>query len=383
MNKNIWQLFALSALIYFSQGLSGLPDSAFFFYLKETLGWNEQKIMYIGSIIGLAWLIKPCIGHIIDNWGIPKRTWILGSILASLICSLILGFLAALPIVVLTMMMLSCSNAVRDVAIDGLSCCEGKKNNITGKLQSLQWSAITIASILTGVVGGWLADHTTYQNCYLLLVPFYIIMLLMAWQYKENMSEITKNKTHFFGTMKELFKDKNLILVCLFLFLYKLSPSIGTPLAFIERDSFHWSRTFMGFLGTISAVASLGGAWLYYHYSTKLNIRSCLVWSVWLGALTSLAYLYFTPFTAVLYDIIFSVVGMFIMLMILDLMARESKSGYESISFALLCSISNLTGTINGFLGGFLLPIVSLQVLIIISAASSFLCLPLLKRIKV
>jgi MFS family permease len=381
MPKNLFQLYILSALIYFAQGINGLPNLAFFCYLKETLGFDAQKIMWIGSLISLAWCVKPCGGWLVDFLGIPKRTWILGSILISLLFTIILGFITYLPLIIFAMFLISTSGALRDIANDGQMCCLGKKYKCTGALQSLQWSSITIASILTGLTGGIIAEHFNFHLAYLFLVPFYVLMLFIAWNYKEKITYKT-SKLSFIDSMKNLFKDKNLLLVCAFLGLYNFAPSIGAPLQFIQLDSFHWSKTFIGFLGTIGAIASLGGSWLYYKFSKSLNLRIWLYRSVWLGAFCTLGYLYYTPFSAILFDIVFSVTGMFFTLLVLDFMARESKIGYEALTFALLCSVTNLTGTLNGFIGGWLFPIIGLKYLIIISAICSFACLPLIRRLK-
>jgi hypothetical protein len=125
------------------------------------------------------------------------------------------------------------------------------------------------------------------------------------------------------------------------------------------------------------------GAMLYYKYSRKINIVKWLYWSVFLGALTSLSYLYYTPVTAVAYDVIYSLIGMFIFLMVMDFMARNTMKGLEATSFALLCSISNLALVSSNLSGAWLLPLIGLKGLIIMSALTSFLCLPLIKKIKV
>jgi len=91
-------IFALSACVYFGQGIEGLPGSAFFFYLKETLGYDESKIMYLGSLIGLAWLIKPVIGYLIDTFHLTKRTWILLSLALSTIISIFIGIIPTVTI---------------------------------------------------------------------------------------------------------------------------------------------------------------------------------------------------------------------------------------------------------------------------------------------
>jgi predicted MFS family arabinose efflux permease len=120
---------------------------------------------------------------------------------------------------------------------------------------------------------------------------------------------------------------------------------------------------------------------LYYRYSQKINILKWLYWSVFIGALTTLSYLYYTPVTAVAYDILYSFIGMFIFVMVLDFMARKSIKGLEATSFALLTSISNLSIPASTLSGAFLLPRLGLRWLIVISALTSFLCLPLIRRI--
>jgi len=56
--------------------------------------------------------------------------------------------------------------------------------------------------------------------------------------------------------------------------------------------------------------------------------------------------------------------------------------GLEATSFALLCSISNLSGVVSNLSGAFLLPVVGLKWLIVLSAISSFFCLLLINKIE-
>lgn len=377
-------IFALSACVYFGQGIESLPGTAFFFYLKETLGYDESKIMLLGSLVALAWLIKPVIGYLIDTSHWTKRTWVLTSLGTSALIAVFLGLspFVTIQLIIFAMMLGNWNAAVRDVAVDGIMCIEGKKHEITGRIQSIQWIAITIASVLVGVGGGFIAEKFNYQIGYLLLIPFYLVIGFCAFGYKETIAE-HKNTQSFITTLKHLFTDRNLLLVALFIFLYKFAPSFGTPLTFIMRDEFQWSKLWIGTLGTISASVSIVGALLYYHLSKHLNLKKALVFSVYLGAVTTLCYLYFTPVTAIIYEVIFSLIGMFIQLMLLDFMARNTKAGMEATSFALLCSVSNFTTTCDGVVGGFLFPHIGLTGLILLSAGASFLCLPLIKRLKI
>jgi len=386
-NKKLFWIFVLSSSVYFTQGIEGLPGLALTFYLKEKLHLNPSTIMYLGSIIGLAWLIKPLWGYLCDNY-LTKKKWITLSLLGSLIICLYLGLspFLVLPIIIVLASIGSWTTAVRDVAVDGIMCVEGKEANECGRIQSIQWTSITIAGIIAGLIGGYIADHFNYQFGYLCLIPFYLIIMGIVLKYR---TTVPKNRTKSISIIdsilsyKELFTNKKFLIGCLFLFLYNFNPSFGTPLFFIERDSFHWSGTFLGILGAITSGVSIIGSILYWKFGKKINIKKCLFYSVFIGAGTTLCYLYFTPVTAIIYGIIFSLMGMFIFLNVMAWMAESTITGKEATSFALLCSINNLAGTCSSLSGAFLFPKIGLQPLIIVSALTSFICLPLIKRLEI
>jgi len=381
LNRKLFWVFALSSAVYFTQGIEGLPSQGLFYYLKETLHFSPEKIMVINSITIFSWLVKPIIGYVIDNY-FNKKVWIYISLFLDVVLSLVIG-LNHLPLFLLiTMIFLNSNNgAFRDVAVDGIMCVEGKKYNATGRIQSIQWISINVALLLTGIGGGVLAEKWGYKAGFLALIPVYILVAIPTIFYKEEDSVKIKLSSTLFQDMKKLFGDKKILIVGLFIFLYKYSPSFGTPLFFIQRDTFKWGKVWIGALGTISTVFGIIGSVLYYKFSQKVNFKKWLFFSVLLGAVTTLSYLYYTPVTAVIYDVIYSLMGMFIFLMIMDFMARHSVKGLEATSFALLCSVSNLALVSSNLSGAFLLPRIGLNWLIIISAVTSFLCLPLINKI--
>ena len=419
MKNNIKWLYFLGAGIYFLQGIEGLPGLSLFFYLKETLHLDVSTIMYIGTITSIAWLIKPLLGYFIDTF-FTKKKWMVFSILGSIITCLFLGLspIISLSLLIGLMTLSSSNTAIRDIATDGLSCIEGKENKNTGQIQATQWGSITIASIFVGLGGGLVAQFCNYKIAFLCLIPFYFLMLFVVNKFKEtkqcssnncknckhfnscnkyvheslvlmtncpNHSKIIESKSHIesIKSYRELFTNKSFVFTCLFLFFYNYSPSFGTPLSFIERDIFGWSKMWMGTLGAIVSAISVLGAIFYFHYSKKLNIRKWLFASVFIGATSSLCYLYFTPFTAVLYGVIFASVGLFIQLIMLDFMARTSLPGKEAVSFALLCSITNFAGTCSSLSGAYLFPKIGLRPLIILSALTSFVCLFFIRKLEI
>ncbi len=377
----------MSSTVYFTQGIEGLPSQGLFYYLKETLHFSAEKIMIIGSLTTFAWLVKPLIGYTIDNF-LSKRAWIFISLVLDIIFALFLGFMQ-LPLIFLVALLMinSGSAAFRDVAVDGIMCVEGKKYQSTGKIQSIQWISILVAGLITGIGGAFIAEKWGYRTGFLCLIPVYLLVGLPAYFYQEGQAENRSEGRYLpaatlLGDLKRLFSDKKILIIGLFIFLYKYSPSFGTPLFFIQRDSFKWSKMWIGSLGTISTLFGVVGSVLYYKFSQKIKIKQWLYFSVFLGALTTLSYLYYTPVSAVIYDLCYSFLGMFIFLMVMDFMARHSVKGLEATSFALLCSINNLAGVSSNLSGAFLLPIVGLKWLIVLSALTSFLCLPLIRKIE-
>jgi hypothetical protein len=67
INKKLMWIYLLSGAIYFTQGIEGLPGLSLFFYLKEKLHLDPSTIMYLGTITGIAWAIKPLWGYLCDN----------------------------------------------------------------------------------------------------------------------------------------------------------------------------------------------------------------------------------------------------------------------------------------------------------------------------
>jgi len=177
-NKKIFWIYSLSALCYFLQGIEGLPALSLLKYFKEVLMYPPEKLMLLNSIIGLAWIPKILWGYFVDQF-LSRKIWISISIIIDILTVLFLG-IWSLPLVLLISMMFinSTDSAIRDVAVDGTMCIEGKRYNITGKIQSLQWIFITIATIITGLLGGYLADHYSYKIGFLILIPFYLLMFI-------------------------------------------------------------------------------------------------------------------------------------------------------------------------------------------------------------
>jgi len=130
MNKNLFWFYVMNAIIFACRGFEDLPSQNIFYYFKETLKYNQQTIMFIGSFISLAWVAKILIGYITDNLWFTKKQYIIGSITFSALIALFIGITnnICVPLLIGLMMLASTNSAFANVSIDGQMVETGKKN---------------------------------------------------------------------------------------------------------------------------------------------------------------------------------------------------------------------------------------------------------------
>lgn len=373
-------LYFLAVLVHFSQGISGLVSQPLYYYLRETLHLSVPRIMYLTSITTIPWMLKPLYGFLSDLMPINnyhRKPYI---ILSALICSIMafaIGFSPALtlPLLIVFLFIYSIGQAGDNVAINGFVVEEGNRTNTIGKLQSAQWGALAVAEVLTGVAGGWLSTKYSYHISYLLIAIFPAAIAIAAFFLNEKKAVI-KTTSKLTG-IKEFFvslKNKQLLLASLFLFLFWFSPSIGTPLMDRMRI-IGLSKIFIGWIGTIGSIFSIMGAAIYFKVSTKIDMKRWLYYSVIFSTIATFAYLYTTKESLLIYDVIFSISGQFVQLLMLGLMAKTCPKGTEATTFALLTSIVNFGGSMSNVVGAKLFDMFGYNGLVIISGIATFLCL--------
>lgn len=384
---NLQFLFLISALIYFTQGIGGLAGQSLYYYLRETLGMSVSSIMMISSISSIPWMIKPLYGYISDRYklfGTHRKHYIMLSSVISIVALLSLGFLpvVALPVLIAFMTMDSLGGAMKDVAVDGMMVEEGKKRKLTGKIQSIQWTALGVAQVLTGIAGGYIAANWNYHIAFRIIALFPFAILLVTNFYKEPRKKIVPQP--FLKDVVALVPgNKPFMWATAFLFCLWFSPSCGTPIFDKMRNELHMTKIWIGWLDTIGAIAGVCGSLLYFKLSTKINIKRWLIWGTLISAGSTFAYLYLTPTSILCYNIAFGVVTAFVHLILMDFMAKSCPKGQEATVFALLCSIVNFGTFCSNQVGARLFDMVGYNGLIIISGVFTLACLAFIPKLRI
>ena len=321
------------------------------------------------------------------TWEYYKRKpYIFLSAIISSFMALVIGFspIISLTVLITFLLFYAVGQAGDNVGTNGLVIEQGVKNGSVGRLQSIQWASIGVATVLTGALGGYISEKFDYHLAYLIIAAFPAMIAILALSLKEDKVQIS-HKVDKFPVKEFLSKlnNKQLILSAIFLFLFWFSPSIGTPLMEKMRGTLHFSKIWIGWLDTIGSIFGIVGALIYFKFNKHVDVKKWLYYSVLLNALSTFAYLYLTPHSILLYSVVFSVSGQFTQLLMLGMMAYMCPVGTEATTFALLTAIVNFASFCSNLAGAKLYAIFGYSGLVIASGVTTFLCLPFIPFLQV
>lgn len=390
MNQKLFLRYSFFfAIVYFfsNNGLAALPNLSVSFLLKEKLGLNPSQLAYFQAVTIAAWVVKPVWGFISDSFpvfGYRRKSYL---IIVSLIASIAWFSLGSVSIYTVAMLLAlitlaDFAYAFQDVVTDGLMVEVGKPHDLTGKFQSIQWSAVYLAMIITALVGGWVADLTRRDQG-LISILFYavgffsLLTALFSWKLVQEPKHAERNAVEKI-LIRDLVKNKSLWLLSFFIFFWKFSPSVNAPFFYYAVDTLKFDGSFLGLLQGIASGAGLLGAIIFGKYFSKVSERKLLLFSVFASALMTLTdFIYFIPYLVshsdilktitIIFRVPFGIVETIIHLTILNLAARVSPRFSGGTIFALLMSFSNLGMMGSSVLGGLLFPVLGLVPLIAVS----------------
>src|SRR5213592_5099869 len=384
------RLAILFAVVYFSQGMYHVADQVLTLTLKERLGMSPSQVGKFGTIILLPWVIKPLYGMISDSFPLfgtrRKSYFLLTSALATL-AGIALGLVGepTYSKLAVFMLIMGLGIAFTDVLTDAMMVENGKPLGLTGAFQSVQWTAINVAILLVGIVGGYLAQHRLLQAGFLIAAcfPFLALVMGVAFIHEAPAKSQREEFREAWRGIRSAVGHRTMWVVAGFIFFWTFSPSIGIPLFYYQTDTLKFSQQFIGLLGSLGAAAQIVGAAFYAPLSRRYPLRRLIEWSIGVGVVGTLAYLLYNDWkSAMIIDITFGGLSMIVQLAFLDLAAKACPPHAEGTFFALLMSVYNFGVQGSQVAGGYLYDWIGYTPLIIISAAftaAAWLLVPLVK----
>jgi Na+/melibiose symporter-like transporter len=243
-----------------------------------------------------------------------------------------------------------------DVVVDALGVETGQPRGITGQIQAVQWFSHSVAGLLVGAAGGYIAQHsqhrTLFTGCGLLAFCSSAVVLL-------GVREAT-NATNPRGGVHEAWAELMsggrllaLLLAGLFLFLWNFNPFSSNVLQSYLTQQLGFDEQFYGHLVSFQALGMILGCVTYWWYCRRVPFGLLINASVLAGIISTLGYwLVRDRTTAVLASVIYGIAWQTGTLIQLDLSARICPIKSAGTMFALLMAISNTGLNLGIYVGG-------------------------------
>lgn len=377
------RLTLLFAIVYFAQGMIYLPDQVVAIVFKER-GLSAGQLATFTWITTVPWFIKPLYGLLSDFvplFGTRRRSYFIINASLAAAAALVVSFMPGAPYWTLTALITLLWLGVGFT--DVLMVETGKPLGLTGVFQSVQWGAIMGASILVGVLGGYLAERRAFAGAFALVAFFPIVSLLMAvFVVRERPARPNLEGLRETGrAVRQALERRDVWLVAGFTFFFSFSPSFGPAFFYYETDVLGFSQRFIGLLTSLGAAAGILGALVYAPLSRRFSLWRIIVWSIGASVVGTLAYLaYRGKPSAVVITLVFGAVGMTTQLAFMDLAAKVCPRHVEATFFALLMSVYNVAMRSSEWTGAHLYDLVGYTPLVLISTlftAAAWLLVPL------
>jgi MFS family permease len=362
--RDVWGLGLLFGAIYFIQGIAEPTEGLISQPVKSWLsGWGHKAttIGVFGFIMSLPWAIKPVFGLLSDFVplaGSRRRSYF---ILASAMTAAGLGFVylhppqsQALHSFLGVMLIATFGVAFSDVLADALMVEKGQPRGITGVLQSVQWTAMYVAAMLAGEVGGYLSQHNRREVAFLICGVFMAANLVVAFLFVRD-----EPRTDAHGpplTFSLLWRSATtpvMLAVAAFLALWSFNPFSNNVLYVFMREELTFSERFCGRTATLLAVGSVLGSVTYGLYCRRVPFTWLLHLSIVMGILNTIAYWWMAgEVSAIVVTLTVGFTYMTGNLIQLDLAARVCPPVVAGTLFASLMAVSNLSLSLATMAGG-------------------------------
>ena len=388
--ESLW-LIALIIVVGNFAGTLAAPDQLckipFQNLLKNTLHVSREETARFFFLAGLFFYLKPLAGILTDAFPLfrTRRRYYL--LLSSLFGAL--GWLALLLVprtysALLTGVIALNLCIVMISTVTGAFLVEvGQSRGEVGKLTAIRQAARSALFTIQGPLGGLLAGMafwvSTGTGAFITLSIFPI-----AYFYLKEKPTAKRNPAVFQNAGRQLgvlARSWPFWAATLFIGLYNFAPGLATMGYFRQNDVLHLNQHTIGLLGADANIAGLLAAFVYYRFARRVTMRTTLIVSVSLAALSQLLYVFYnTQALAFAIDFQGGLFGGYVAAALLDLAARSTPAGCEGLGYAFIMSINNVSTMGSDWLGSSIADKfhVSWNNMVILNAATTALVLVLL-----
>ena len=331
------------------------------YLLKEKLGYTPDQMAGFLALVILPWNFKLILGLLSDNvrlFGTRRRHYLLLSTMAVAGMWLVLALVPRTTHWLLsTAIVLNVAMVMASVVVGGLLVECGQKYRTTGRMASARMLSTSIAGMVTGVLGGYLASKafgwTAVTGAVLLLSLTVVTFFFLP---EARSPAAMDSPLHIIGRqLKASFSSGTLWVAGLLIFLVQICPGFQTPLFYYQTDTLHLTAQFIGTLGVISYGVGVAGCLLYARYCKTITLRKLLAIGIFISIAATCAYYRYATTAQVIAVEAFSGLAIVLVQMPLhDLASRATPKGSEAMGYALMMSAWNLGMSASDVIGSHL-----------------------------
>jgi MFS family permease len=392
------------AALYFVQSV-GDPTSGLIAQPVRSLlrNWGESPAALgaLMALLAVPWTIKPVFGLLSDFvplFGSRRRNYLL---LANGLAAARLLLLAFIPLApenrfLLFALLLPTTMAIAlgDVIVDALMVEKGQPLGLTGRFQSIQWTAANAALLLTGVLGGYVAEERLQSLAFALCGALWLSAFAVAWRYAGDHEDAHLDAASLHKTGAALLgvlRDPLFLAVCALLTLWRFNPVWGSVLYLHMTEGLGFSEQDFGNVTSAFFAGALLGSIGYGIYCRSVRLSTLLHLSILAAIVSNAVYWQLDSLTsAYVVSVLAGAAYMTGTLIQLDLTARIIPARAAATVFATVMALTNFAGSASEAFGGWLFEAAkasqgreafSLVVATsVASAASCWLLIPMFRR---
>ena len=354
-------------LVYVVEGIGqtgGLIAQPLNYFLKQTFGWTPVQVTAYLTILNLPWIIKPVYGIVSDFlplFGYRRKAYLVIANAAGAAAYCWVTQITAPGQLVFVLLLTAYAMAISSTLCGAILVENGQRLGASDAFVNQQWLWFNIAALASGFIGGQLVERLSpaaaLHTAAAIIAVAPLAVVFTPWflisEPKSCIDFAEMKKT--FASLLAAFSLRELWFVGAFLFLYYLSPGLGTPLYYHMTDDLKFSQEYIGILGSISSGGWIVGALLYRRFLKGITARTLLNLSILLGTLTTAAFLLLLDeATAAFINFFSGFAGMIAFVATLTLAADYCPQRAEGFAFAALMSITNLSAALSDNVGSFL-----------------------------
>jgi MFS family permease len=402
-SRDVIRLSIFFATLYFIQGV-GDPTSGLIAQPVRSLlrGWEQSPAAIAGfmALLALPWSLKPLFGLLSDFvpfFGSRRRNYLLMSC-ASAAVGLLVLYAIPLPrdatwLLFVLLVLPTVAIAFGDVLVDAIMVETGQPRGLTGRFQSVQWTAAYGALLLVGVLGGYLSETQRQELAFLLCACIWGVSLLLTYRFVHEAEQPPPRENFAItaGTFRSSWREPGLITACMILFVWSFNPMWVTVLYLHITDTLGFSEQQYGNTYSVFAGGCMVGSFLYGFYCRRVRLGYLVHGSIVTGMFANIVYFNLTTIE-VAYAVSF-VAGFAYMtgtLIQLDIAARLVPIRAAATLFATIMALTNIAASLSEALGGWLFDIWSAshgrvaayQYIVILSTLLAAVCWLFVGRLK-